>query len=254
MNNWLLHPLYLWMTATYKIEGMNCGRCAAKIEVALSSMEDIQSASVSKASDTATLSFKRPLSLETIQESLTALDPKYKINSGSNSNSVQIEKSWFEKYKPVILIFAFVTLVTGFIQLAGGQLDFMVWMRHFMAGFFLSFSFFKFLDLQGFATNYKTYDILARHFPIWGYIYPFVELGLGLAYLLGLQPLIINLLAFTVMSVSIIGVLQSVLRKKEIQCACLGTVFDLPMSTVTIIEDALMILMSGIMIIYHLPL
>ena len=51
------------------------------------------------------------------------------------------------------------------------------------------------------------------------------------------------------MTISIIGVLQSVLNKKKIQCACLGTVFNLPMSTVTIIEDALMIVMSGIMIL-----
>jgi len=51
------------------------------------------------------------------------------------------------------------------------------------------------------------------------------------------------------MSLSIIGVLQSVINKKKIQCACLGAVFNLPMSTVTIIEDALMILMSGVMLI-----
>jgi hypothetical protein len=51
------------------------------------------------------------------------------------------------------------------------------------------------------------------------------------------------------MSISIVGVLQSVLNKKKIQCACLGAVFNLPMSTVTIIEDALMIAMSGIMIL-----
>jgi hypothetical protein len=51
------------------------------------------------------------------------------------------------------------------------------------------------------------------------------------------------------MSISIIGVLQSVLNKKKIQCACLGAIFNLPMSTVTIIEDALMIGMSGAMIL-----
>jgi hypothetical protein len=50
------------------------------------------------------------------------------------------------------------------------------------------------------------------------------------------------------MSVSIIGVLESVLNKKKIQCACLGAVFNLPMSTVTIIEDALMITMSATML------
>jgi hypothetical protein len=51
------------------------------------------------------------------------------------------------------------------------------------------------------------------------------------------------------MGVSIIGVLQSVLNKRKIRCACLGAVFNLPMSTITIVEDAMMIAMSGIMLI-----
>jgi hypothetical protein len=52
------------------------------------------------------------------------------------------------------------------------------------------------------------------------------------------------------MGVSIIGVVRSVMNKRKIRCACLGAVFNLPMSTVTIIEDALMIVMSGAMIYY----
>ncbi|NCU04658.1 MAG: heavy-metal-associated domain-containing protein, partial [Chitinophagaceae bacterium] len=36
----------------------------------------------------------------------------------------------------------------------------------------------------------------------------------------------------------------SVLNKRKIRCACLGAVFNLPMSTITIIEDGLMIIMS----------
>lgn len=53
-----------------------------------------------------------------------------------------------------------------------------------------------------------------------------------------------NLITLALMSVSIIGVLQS-----KIQCACLGAVFNLPMSTVTIIEDGLMITMSLAMLV-----
>ena len=54
------------------------------------------------------------------------------------------------------------------------------------------------------------------------------------------------------MSISIVGVLQTVLDKKTIKCACLGDVFNLPMSTVTIIEDGLMIAMSVTMLIMEL--
>lgn len=51
------------------------------------------------------------------------------------------------------------------------------------------------------------------------------------------------------MGFSSIGVIQSVLNKKTIQCACLGAVFNLPMSTVTIVEDLLMVVMAGIMLV-----
>jgi len=149
----------------------------------------------------------------------------------------------------VLLIVGFITVVTLLIQWQSGSFHFMKWMRHFMAGFFLVFSFFKLLNLKGFAESYVMYDVIARKIPVWAYIYAFVELGLGIAFLIDFKPMITNLITFVVMSVSIIGVLQSVLNKKRIQCACLGAVFNLPMSTITIIEDALMIAMSGYMLL-----
>jgi hypothetical protein len=50
------------------------------------------------------------------------------------------------------------------------------------------------------------------------------------------------------MGFSSIGVIQSVVNKRKIRCACLGAVFNLPMSTVTIMEDLLMVVMSGMML------
>ena len=92
-------------------------------------------------------------------------------------------------------------------------------------------------------------DIIAKKIPLWGYIYPFVELALGIAYIFNQKPLVVNGVALVVMTLSIIGVLQSILNKRKIRCVCLGAVFNLPMSTVTIIEDGLMILMAAWMII-----
>lgn len=82
-----------------------------------------------------------------------------------------------------------------------------------------------------------------------GVFHPFVEFLLGIAYAINFNLFVTNVVTFIVMTVSIIGVLQRVLNKKTIQCACLGAVFNLPMSTFTIIEDALMIAMSGIILI-----
>lgn len=105
------------------------------------------------------------------------------------------------------------------------------------------------LELKGFAESYAMYDLVAMKIPAWGYIYAFIELGLGVAYLTDFQPLWTNIITLSVMSISIVGVLQTVFNKRKIRCACLGAVFNLPMSTVTIIEDRLMIGMSVGMIL-----
>jgi hypothetical protein len=93
------------------------------------------------------------------------------------------------------------------------------------------------------------YDVIARKFKSWGYLYAIIELLLGIAYAVNFNPLITNLATLIVMGVSIIGVLQSVLNKRAIRCACLGAIFNLPMSTVTIVEDGLMIAMSGVVLL-----
>lgn len=160
--------------------------------------------------------------------------------------TAQQPRSWLATYKPIILIFAYILGATIFLETAAGEWSRMRWMNHFMAGFFLTFSFFKLLDLKGFADSYAEYDLLARAWDGWGYLYPFVELLLGLAYLVDFQPVFTNAVTLVLLTISLIGVLQSVLHRRKIRCACLGAVFNLPMSTITIIEDASMILMSAI--------
>ena len=125
----------------------------------------------------------------------------------------------------------------------------MLFMNHFMAGFFIVFSFFKFLNLRAFADSYAMYDIIAKKIPVYGYVYPFIELLLGIAFLTAFNPFLTNVATIIIMGISSIGVIESVLNKKKIQCACLGTVFNLPMSSITIVEDLLMVSMSLIMLI-----
>jgi hypothetical protein len=156
--------------------------------------------------------------------------------------------SWIETYKPILLIFAFITGVSFVMSLHNGIIHGMAFMNTFMAGFFLVFSFFKFLDLTGFATSYAMYDIVAKRIPAYGYVYPFLELGLGILYLTGYNPVFTNWATIIIMGISTVGVIESVMNKKKIQCACLGAVFKLPMSTVTIIEDLLMVGMAAAML------
>jgi copper chaperone CopZ len=233
------------MTHTYKVTGMTCSSCEAKVESALLTIENVTNVTVSKDLENATITMDKHIALSDLQK---VLEPKYQIAAINHNEIAEQTKSWFETYKPILLIFFYIILVTTLVQTQNTKFDFMEAMRHFMSGFFLIFSFFKLLNLKGFAESYVMYDVLAKQIPVWAYLYVFIELGLGIAFLINFNPIATNLITVVVMSVSIIGVLQSVLNKKKIQCACLGAVFNLPMSTVTIIEDALMIAMSGTML------
>jgi uncharacterized membrane protein YphA (DoxX/SURF4 family) len=189
------------------------------------------------------------IGLDTLQQALGGSESKYQISAAHHSETLEEAKSWAETYKPILLIFGYVTAIALVVSWQDSAVNSMVFMRIFMAGFFLTFSFFKMLNLKGFAESYAMYDIVARKFSLWGYIYAFIELGLGLSFALNLSPPVVNWVTLIVMTISILGVLESVLNKKKIQCACLGAVFNLPMSTVTIVEDAIMIAMSAAMLI-----
>lgn len=241
------------MTHTYNITGMTCNGCLAKVKSQLLMLGDITEAEIQLSAPQATITMQKHIPVEALQSALNKAGNFTITEEGGMMHSMPVEeeKSWFDTYKPILVVFAYITGITILTEVARGSFVWEEWMQNFMAAFFLVFSFFKLLDIKGFAESYFSYDIIAKRWIGWGYVYAFVELGLGIAYLLRWDALITNIVTLIVMSISIIGVLQSVLNNRKIRCACLGAVFNLPMSTITIIEDALMIGMSGFMI-WHL--
>ena len=245
------------MTHTYNISGMTCNGCVAKAKSSLLKLGDITEAAVQLTAPQATISMQKHIPVSILQNALsgagnytiTEADSGMKNHHSGNADATETA-SWLATYKPILLIGTYITGATLLIEATAGGFNPERWMQHFMAGFFLVFSFFKLLNLKGFAESYTMYDVIAKRWAGWGYLYAFIELALGIAFLLNFQPMVTNIITFAVMGISIIGVLQSVLNKRKIQCACLGAVFNLPMSTVTIIEDALMIGMSGVMILH----
>ncbi|WDF78433.1 cation transporter [Mucilaginibacter sp. KACC 22773] len=238
------------MTHTYNITGMTCTGCLAKVQSLLSQVNHVQKVDISLAEGTADITMNRHIGTADLQKALAAY-PKYQLTDAKPHHPNIVDnvddagnKTWLQTYKPILLIFGYITVAAIIAGYNAKSFDLMVAMRIFMSGFFLVFSFFKMLDIRGFADSYAMYDVVARGWRGWGYLYVFIELGLGLSFAVNLAPFIINIVTIVVMSVSLIGVLKSVLSKQQIRCACLGAVFNLPMSTVTIIEDGLMIVMG----------
>ena len=237
----------------YNVTGMTCGGCVNRVKTTLADFAE--SVEVTLEPPQATL-----INLEADLGELNAalsLVGNYKLNHIDAAPEANIHtapspienKRFFETYKPLLLVFAYIFLVTLAAEIVNGGFILHRWMPNFRAGFFLIFSFFKLLDLTGFASSYAMYDLLAKKVPAYGFVYPFIELGLGAAYLLTWQPTFISAATLAIMAFSSIGVIMAVMSKQKIRCACLGTGFNLPMTTVTIVEDLLMAAMAAWMLI-----
>jgi hypothetical protein len=100
------------------------------------------------------------------------------------------------------------------------------------------------LDLKGFPESFRMYDPLAKRLPIYGWIYPFIETGLGIMLLMRYEVKIALIITLLVLGITTIGVTKTLLDKKSIKCACLGTVLKLPMTEATFIENFIMIVMA----------
>jgi copper chaperone CopZ/uncharacterized membrane protein YphA (DoxX/SURF4 family) len=245
------------MTHSYQISGMTCHNCRQKVEKILNDIPGVTDVIVDLTTGTAAITMSNHISIDTFKAALRDY-PRYQINETAYQSihpkkdaSIDQEpkKSWFSTYKPVILIFGYITILSVLLSFKQEEFKWLQAMRIFMAGFFLTFSFFKLLDLKGFADSYRMYDLLARRYPAWGYIYAVLEGVLGLAFAVNIFPVLSNWITLVVLTVSIVGVLKTVLNKHAIKCACLGSVFNLPMSSLTIFEDALMISMSAVMLL-----
>ena len=121
-------------------------------------------------------------------------------------------------------------------------------MQIFMGLFFIVFSFFKFLDYKGFPDSFKRYDPLAKRIPGYARIYPFIETFLGIAYLAELELPRVLLITLVILSFTTFGVFRTLIKKSEIECACLGTRMKLPMTEATLIENGVMLTMSIILL------
>jgi cation transport ATPase len=230
---------------------MTCNGCRTSVEDKLNAIDGVKKATVHLENGEATIEMKHHISVNTLQE---ALPNKYSISEKkehhvleAGSTFIQEEKSDLKQLFPLFLIF-------GYISIASVLLNYNPWHgRHFMLDFmglfYIVFSFFKFLDLKGFPGSFRIYDPLAKVMPIYGWIYPFIEAALGLLFLMRIQITAALIITLIVLGITTIGVTKSLLDKKSIQCACLGTALKLPMTKATFIENSIMIVMAIIMLI-----
>ena len=168
--------------------------------------------------------------------------------AAEESEDVKETKSW-KDYLPLMVILAVSGLTTAALQPSiAGAASMLSVMRVFMGVFLVIFSMLKFFDLPGFVKGFRMYDLGARNWKAYAYLYPFLELGLGLALLLGYQLFAVNVVLAALMFFGAAGVLLALKKGLDIHCACLGTTLKVPLSTVALVEDLGMGFMALLML------
>jgi hypothetical protein len=186
-----------------------------------------------------------------------ALPEKFKISKKVEHKEVAIadtsfvsleeKKSKLAKLKPLLIIIFYITTTSVLLNYKEWFLG--EFMLDFMGLFYIVFSFFKMLDLNGFKMSFGMYDPIAKKVPFYGKIYPFIETALGLLFLMRFEIDIALVATLVILGITTIGVTKTLLDKKSIRCACLGTALKLPMTEATFIENAIMIVMAVLMLL-----
>jgi len=149
-----------------------------------------------------------------------------------------------KKYWPLIVLISVSALMAGIL----GRTNPNLLMHAFMGFSLILFATLKLFNPSKFADGFQMYDLLARYFRPYAYIYPLLELALGIAWFTFLEPKYTAWATIALFGFGAIGVLIAIKNKLNVNCACMGNVLQVPLSTVTLFEDFLMIGMSAAML------
>lgn len=147
-------------------------------------------------------------------------------------------------YLPIIYIYLFSFLVTLNLTFYNDYL-----LRNsllvFLGTFSLTFAGLKFYNFKGFLNSFVEYDFVSKKFIFYAYIFPIFELIFGVLFLFQFENFYLEVLCLIFFSINFISVMNALLKKQKYMCACLGGMFNVPLSYVSLIENITMI--SGVL-------
>ena len=233
------------MNEVFKVSGMTCDGCANSIKEVLESNKFISSVNINLEDENINISSDKNFAVNELNSLIENLG-KYKIYEEKFTSKII---KYFSSKKTLLLALSLVLISSLSLQAREDNFDLDEWMISYMGIFFLLFSFLKLIDVKGFSGSFKKYDLISKIIPSFAITYPFIELLLALTFLSGYFLIASYIMTLVFMTSQFFGVFISLQKKEVIKCACMGSSINIDISTLTLIENLVMILMSIYMII-----
>ena len=225
---------------------MTCSSCVETIEAAIKGFVDNDDFTIYLESGTA--HFEADVDLSEVLLAINKSGYKATLRDKNEHKKVQAKKdNFFYDLVPLYIILSYVLI--GSIGL--NRISFTVsgFMTDFMGLFYVIFSLFKLIDYRNFPRAFSQYDPIAKVFAGYGWIYPFIELFLGINLLLDQYVLLSISMTIMILGATTAGVLYNLIQKRSVQCACMGTAIKLPLTKATLIENLIMLGMASWMLV-----
>ena len=158
-------------------------------------------------------------------------------------------------YRPVIAVFAMTALMALAISQATLGSPFTMHAGEWFIGFsMVVLAMLKLQDVEKFSSMFLNYDLLAKRWVRYSYIYPFAEGAAGLLMIAGILSWLSAPVALAIGTVGAASVFKAVyVDKRELKCACVGGDSNVPLGFVSLTENLMMVGMAIWMLVMNFP-
>jgi glutaredoxin len=149
-------------------------------------------------------------------------------------------------YKPVIAVFAMTALMALAASFAAFGTPFTLRaIEWFIAFSMCALAMLKLQDVEKFSTMFLNYDLLARRWVPYGYVYPFAEALAGVLMITHRLVWLSAPIALFIGGIGAVSVVKAVyIDKRELKCACVGGSTNVPLGFVSLTENVMMVAMA----------
>ena len=149
-------------------------------------------------------------------------------------------------YRPVVALFAITALMAlAASHAAHGSIFTIRAAEWFIAFSMAALAMLKLQNVESFSTMFLNYDLLAKRWVPYSYIYPFAEAGAGILMIAGALNWISIPVALFIGTVGAASVFKAVyVDRRELKCACVGGDSNVPLGFLSLTENVMMVAMA----------